>query len=499
MDRNSYGLQSSPLMKNLKYFIKANDDRAGQFYSEPGSSYDATPKSTKNSKLEPIDYGLLNKKVAYLEPTTPTPNKPSPRSGIAGTLSPKASKQFKTPQRTWLNAMDGDLTPQDGKKTPGRRSKFANSLMTTVEQGKNNASSFSEQVAQLFQMPLTTKASFTHETIFMNPNIAPQQQTEEEEKVSPHLGRPESKQSQSSHTLSLPSYRIAKRKVLESGLVVSKNSRMEETYSDNEFNKKTQHIKYDVCATLPYRHFIFGPQIELDIFKKHLMILHKGLVYATKNLKSPSEKFIRSKQVIIPDPYQKRTKTLLLDLDETLIHSCLVRDNPDVILTYQGNGLESPRQLPVKLRPYLKEFLNTLSQYYEIIIFTASASAYARTIINYIDKDKKLINAILSREHCMETKNGFFIKDLRILKDRELKNMIIVDNLAHSFGFQLENGVPILEYINDKKDEELKHLTEYLLEAYKYDDLREFNKERLKLHDFASKKIDDIFNKFGIL
>ena len=35
----------------------------------------------------------------------------------------------------------------------------------------------------------------------------------------------------------------------------------------------------------------------------------------------------------------------------------------------------------------------------------------------------------------METKNGFFIKDLRILNNKELKDIIIVDNLAHSFGF----------------------------------------------------------------
>lgn len=34
----------------------------------------------------------------------------------------------------------------------------------------------------------------------------------------------------------------------------------------------------------------------------------------------------------------------------------------------------------------------------------------------------------------METKNGFFIKDLRILKDVDLKKTILVDNLSHSFG-----------------------------------------------------------------
>ena len=45
------------------------------------------------------------------------------------------------------------------------------------------------------------------------------------------------------------------------------------------------------------------------------------------------------------------------------------------------------------------------------------------------------VDFILSREDCMVTRNGFYLKDLRILKDRKLKDIIIVDNLAHSFGF----------------------------------------------------------------
>lgn len=52
----------------------------------------------------------------------------------------------------------------------------------------------------------------------------------------------------------------------------------------------------------------------------------------------------------------------------------------------------------------------------------------------------------------METKNGFFIKDLRILKGVNLKDMIIVDNLSHSFGLQIDNGVPILEWTSDPND-----------------------------------------------
>lgn len=72
--------------------------------------------------------------------------------------------------------------------------------------------------------------------------------------------------------------------------------------------------------------------------------------------------------------------------------------------------------------------------------------------MDYIDSDSKYILGILTRLNCMETKNGFFIKDLRIIKDKKLKDMIIVDNLTHSFGFQMDNGVPIIEWHNDQKD-----------------------------------------------
>jgi CTD small phosphatase-like protein 2 len=63
----------------------------------------------------------------------------------------------------------------------------------------------------------------------------------------------------------------------------------------------------------------------------------------------------------------------------------------------------------------------------------------------------------------MQTKNGFFIKDLRIIKNRDLKDMVIVDNLLHSFGLQIDNGIPILEFIDNKDDKELEHLEKYLI------------------------------------
>lgn len=141
----------------------------------------------------------------------------------------------------------------------------------------------------------------------------------------------------------------------------------------------------------------------------------------------------------------------------------------------------------------MKEFLNRVSPLYEVAVFTASASCYARAIVDYLDKDRRIIQNILTRENCMETRNGFFIKDLRIIQNRDLKDMIIVDNLVHSFGFQIDNGIPILEFTGDKKDEELKHLANYLVEAYNCPDIREFNRERIKLREMAEKKPEDLF------
>lgn len=109
-----------------------------------------------------------------------------------------------------------------------------------------------------------------------------------------------------------------------------------------------------------------------------------------------------------------------------------------------------------------------------------------------MDPEGDLIKFILDKAHCMETKNGYLIKDLRIIKNRKLKNMVIVDSLVHSFGFQLDNGIPILEWTGDQKDEELQHLIDYLVEAQTYDDVREFNRIKLRIKELAGLPLSDV-------
>ena len=62
-----------------------------------------------------------------------------------------------------------------------------------------------------------------------------------------------------------------------------------------------------------------------------------------------------------------------------------------------------------------------------------------------------------------------------------MRDIILVDNAAYSYGYQLENGLPILPYYDNKSDIELKHLTNYLKNIISVIDVREVNKKLLKV------------------
>jgi CTD small phosphatase-like protein 2 len=98
-----------------------------------------------------------------------------------------------------------------------------------------------------------------------------------------------------------------------------------------------------------------------------------------------------------------------------------------------------------------------------------------------LNSKKKTIHGVLSRSNCLETHNGLKIKDLRIIKNRELSDIVIVDNLVHSFGLQIENGIPILDFTSNKEDRELLGLEKLLMEMRNVVDVRDFLRQRVAL------------------
>lgn len=83
----------------------------------------------------------------------------------------------------------------------------------------------------------------------------------------------------------------------------------------------------------------------------------------------------------------------------------------------------------------------------------------------------------------MVTEEGIHVKDLRVLANRKLEDVVIVDNACYSFGYQIDNGIPIIPYYDNPKDEELKHLLEYL-KGLVNRDIREINRKTFKLNSF---------------
>ena len=113
------------------------------------------------------------------------------------------------------------------------------------------------------------------------------------------------------------------------------------------------------------------------------------------------------------------------------------------------------------MRPFARELLEAANEDFEVIVFTASQRAYADKVIDYLDPTGRLVHHRLYREHCTVVGN-VLVKDLRVLANRQQQDLLIVDNAAVSFVYQLDNGVPIRSWFGDPADQELAKLQKHL-------------------------------------
>jgi len=121
-----------------------------------------------------------------------------------------------------------------------------------------------------------------------------------------------------------------------------------------------------------------------------------------------------------------------------------------------------------------------------MIIYTASDQSYADSVVNYIDPTGEFFKYRLYRHNCVEVKledqpKPIYVKDLRIIRNVPMENMIIIDNSVLSFAFQLENGIPILPYYQNKDDIEMENLKNYLIKLASCDNLQIHNGANINL------------------
>jgi CTD small phosphatase-like protein 2 len=139
---------------------------------------------------------------------------------------------------------------------------------------------------------------------------------------------------------------------------------------------------------------------------------------------------------------------------------------------------EKEYKVGVFIRKGAKEFLTEVSKYFVVGIFTASVKAYADAVIDYLDPNKNLIQFRLYRNNCINVNDKIFVKDLRIIKGIDIKDIILLDNSIYSFSAQINNGILVNSFFNDKKDIELYNVLGYLLNfLVKAEDVRVVNEQ----------------------
>lgn len=195
-------------------------------------------------------------------------------------------------------------------------------------------------------------------------------------------------------------------------------------------------------------------------------------------------KLLREKYVIVPKKsiFDIR-KTVIFDLDETLVHCCAEDEAFDVKLSITLPNNQTC-EAGINIRPYAVECLKNLSRHFEVFIFTASHSCYADAVCDYLDPLKKYISQRFYRQNCVVS-NGIYIKDLRIFRNRSLCNIVIVENSLHCVAYHLDNCIPILSWYSDKSDRELVKISSYIQNLADKIDVRSVNKENFNLTAFA--------------
>jgi len=287
----------------------------------------------------------------------------------------------------------------------------------------------------------------------------------------------------------------------ESEAVLPKKSLSEIKKELKEFKKQTLSIEFNPLGSRENYPGNYDNYIQTSLI--HISQLRKlRFDYALSNKKIYEG---------VPDYTNKKPdkKILLIDLDETLIHSDFsleyLNDKKvkyDTIIKFKDTESdfeenyedyydmrrkklkhelfkeEKEFKVGVFIRKGAKEFLTEVSKYFVVGIFTASVKAYADAILDYLDPNKNLIQFRLYRNNCININDKIFVKDLRIIKGIDIKDIILLDNSIYSFSAQINNGILVNSFFNDKNDIELYNVLEYLLNfLVKADDVRVINEQ----------------------
>ena len=189
------------------------------------------------------------------------------------------------------------------------------------------------------------------------------------------------------------------------------------------------------------------------------------------------------------------SKTLLiLDLDETLIHS-----NEELI-----RGIEPAFTLfnyyYVYKRPFMDEFLEICSQYFELAVWSSATSDYVNRIVRTVFPKDLPLSFVWSRKKCTfgtypvnhlldsdvafdhyQNPRVWFKKLVKAKKKGySLDRVLMVDNSPEKLFYNYGNAVYVEDFKGNINDQELMFLSKYLPTLHATENVRTVEKRGWK-------------------
>lgn len=152
---------------------------------------------------------------------------------------------------------------------------------------------------------------------------------------------------------------------------------------------------------------------------------------------------------LLPDlpklpPGYMSPKTLVLDLKGTILSAEYVFGKGYVIMK----------------RPGLTEFLNKVSQMYEVVILCEEDTFFMSQLAESLDPTHRVFQARMGRE-CLSYRDGELVKDLSYL-NRDLKNVVIIDKSPKMVRLQEDNAILLPEFFGSDSDRALIEILPFL-------------------------------------
>jgi RNA polymerase II subunit A small phosphatase-like protein len=144
--------------------------------------------------------------------------------------------------------------------------------------------------------------------------------------------------------------------------------------------------------------------------------------------------------------------------------------------------------LAVFERPGVRQFLQELASFAEVVLFTAASSAYAAPLVDLLDPQVSIFAARLYSDACVAAAGRGGVKDLAGF-GRPLGRVVLVDNSPYSFLLQPANGLPCLPYHGQRGDGQLLGVILPLLRSLaQLGDIRPLLEAKFRVREWLASK-----------